>query len=34
MGMTIEQVQTATKLDLEEIKKIKEIEEKDKKETL
>lgn len=31
MGMTIEQVQTATKLDLEEIKKIKEIEEKDKK---
>lgn len=31
MGMTIEQVQTATKLELEEIKKIKEIEEKDKK---
>ena len=31
MGMTIEQVQTATKLDLEVIKKIKEIEEKDKK---
>jgi hypothetical protein len=29
--MTIEQVQTATKLELEEIKKIKEIEEKDKK---
>ena len=31
MGMTIEQVQTATKLELEEIKKIKKIEEKDKK---
>lgn len=31
MGMTIEQVQTATKLELEEIKKIKETEEKDKK---